>query len=39
MYDSTVRYSLVISIETEVQNVDIYEPVKILVENKITIPS
>lgn len=39
MYDSIVRYSLVISIETEVQNVDIYEPVKILVDNKITIAS
>lgn len=37
MYDSIVRYSLVISIETEVQNVDIYEPVNILVENKIPI--
>jgi hypothetical protein len=39
MYDSVVRYSLVISIETEVQNVDIYEPVKILVENKVVITS
>ena len=37
MYDSIVRYSLVISIETEVQNVDIYEPVRVLVENKISI--
>ncbi|SDM98256.1 Serine protease, subtilisin family [Daejeonella rubra] len=38
MYDSIVRYSLVISIETEVQNIDIYEPVSILIENKISIP-
>ncbi|MBY0426340.1 MAG: hypothetical protein K2Q22_11935, partial [Cytophagales bacterium] len=36
-YDSIVRYSLIVSIETENNDVDIYTPVKILVDTTILV--
>ena len=36
--DSLARYSLIISLHTEAQDVDIYTPVKVAIDNQIQIP-
>ena len=38
-YNSEIRYSLIVSIETDEINVDIYTPVETLIENLTKIPS
>ena len=38
-YSKSVRYSLIISIETEKQDVDIYTPVENLIATKVKVPN
>jgi hypothetical protein len=38
-YESPARYSLVVSLHTEAQEVDIYTPVKILIDNAVKTPT